>query len=324
MGKNIINDKESDVIKKEKNSNKKKLVIIFVLILAIITSVSGFAIYKHISNEKLAQEQAEKELNEKLEKCYVAINDNYNFDEFKEVISTIQEKNDKSKAYNKLSEALENLINNLYDNFDVETNMKLFKFFQTMEEDETLDEELKEIIKTKDKCRSCEGYIYQAERHIENGEFTDAYICYSSAIRDISGIDTEKRQSIVEKREKIKSSACELFKNKLKEKIGAKDYSEYLSTYENLVNESDDDELKSVYNQYLTEQSELKKTKEKEKKKKEGVYIGMTKQQVLDSMWGEPIKINTTTTRYGVNEQWVYPNNNYLYFENGKLTAIQN
>lgn len=51
--------------------------------------------------------------------------------------------------------------------------------------------------------------------------------------------------------------------------------------------------------------------------------IGMTQQEVLNSKWGKPNTINKTTTAYGVNEQWVY-NNGYLYFDNGKLTAIQN
>ena len=153
MGKNIINDKESDVMKKEKNSNKKKLVIIFVVILAIILiSVGGFVIYKCINNANLEQEQNDdKELNEKLEKCYIAINDNCNFEEFKEIVSTIQDKDDKSKAYDKLSEALDNLIKNLYANFNSENDIKLYKFFQTMKDDETIDSELKQIIDTKNK-----------------------------------------------------------------------------------------------------------------------------------------------------------------------------
>lgn len=52
------------------------------------------------------------------------------------------------------------------------------------------------------------------------------------------------------------------------------------------------------------------------------VAIGFTKQMCRDA-WGEPKTIHTTTTRYGVKEQWVY-SGGYLYFENGKLTTIQN
>ncbi|MDO5104473.1 hypothetical protein [Capnocytophaga sp.] len=53
------------------------------------------------------------------------------------------------------------------------------------------------------------------------------------------------------------------------------------------------------------------------------VRIGWSKQMCIDS-WGKPESINKTTTQYSVSEQWVYGNGNYLYFENGKLTAIQN
>lgn len=57
--------------------------------------------------------------------------------------------------------------------------------------------------------------------------------------------------------------------------------------------------------------------------KKEGVTLGMTQERVLQSNWGKPRKINTTTTQLGTREQWVY-GGSYLYFENGILTTIQN
>lgn len=49
--------------------------------------------------------------------------------------------------------------------------------------------------------------------------------------------------------------------------------------------------------------------------------IGMTKQMCRDS-WGEPQSINRTSTQYGNHEQWVYATI-YVYFDNGKITAIQ-
>ena len=67
----------------------------------------------------------------------------------------------------------------------------------------------------------------------------------------------------------------------------------------------------------------LKIQREKERKKKEGVRIGMSKQDVLDSIWGTPLKKNSTITKNVVYEQWVYQNYNYLYFENDKLVSIQ-
>ena len=52
-------------------------------------------------------------------------------------------------------------------------------------------------------------------------------------------------------------------------------------------------------------------------------YVGMTAEQVEDSTWGKPNDINKTTTQYGVNEQWVYSNDKYIYLEDGVVTAIQ-
>ena len=53
------------------------------------------------------------------------------------------------------------------------------------------------------------------------------------------------------------------------------------------------------------------------------VRIGWTKEMCIEA-WGRPKDINKTTGSYGVHEQWVYGGGNYLYFENGKLTSIQN
>ena len=58
-------------------------------------------------------------------------------------------------------------------------------------------------------------------------------------------------------------------------------------------------------------------------KKREGVSIGMTKEDVVGSSWGRPRSINKTVTRYGTREQWVY-DGGFLYFENEVLTTIQN
>lgn len=58
-------------------------------------------------------------------------------------------------------------------------------------------------------------------------------------------------------------------------------------------------------------------------KRKEGVSVGMSAQDALDSSWGKPRKINRTIHADFVQEQWVY-GGSYLYFENGVLTSIQN
>jgi hypothetical protein len=60
--------------------------------------------------------------------------------------------------------------------------------------------------------------------------------------------------------------------------------------------------------------------------------IGMTEQEVLDSKWGHPSDVNATTLAIGERVQWAYRygpqchqslKSGYLYFENGKLVAIQ-
>ncbi len=51
--------------------------------------------------------------------------------------------------------------------------------------------------------------------------------------------------------------------------------------------------------------------------------IGMTKDEVQNSLWGLPQYINKTTTANSVSEQWVYDSNRYIYFDNGIVTAIQ-
>lgn len=52
------------------------------------------------------------------------------------------------------------------------------------------------------------------------------------------------------------------------------------------------------------------------------VWIGATKAMVIDS-WGKPKDINRSVGSWGVHEQWVYSNGNYLYIENGILTSWQ-
>lgn len=52
------------------------------------------------------------------------------------------------------------------------------------------------------------------------------------------------------------------------------------------------------------------------------IRIGMSK-DACNLSWGEPDDINTSRGRWGVHEQWVYSRNRYVYFENGKLSAIQ-
>ena len=67
-----------------------------------------------------------------------------------------------------------------------------------------------------------------------------------------------------------------------------------------------------------------KKIRLAELAKKPDVKIGMSKSQVINqSNWGEPKYVNRTVTKHGTHEQWVYSEYRYLYFDNGRLTVIQ-
>lgn len=52
------------------------------------------------------------------------------------------------------------------------------------------------------------------------------------------------------------------------------------------------------------------------------LYIGMTQQQVLNTSWGPPNSISTTTIGWRRLEQWDYGGGNVLYFEDGRLQRI--
>lgn len=128
----------------------------------------------------------------------------------------------------------------------------------------------------------------------------------------------------------IKSLLTEV---KTKKQVWAPRFSEI-----KVIEEYDTDQCIVVYNnkQYLIDNYDLEHyygsdpTKQVKWSKKvwdaikqEEVFIGMTREMAFLS-WGEPKDINSTTSKSGRFEQWVYPNDVYLYFTNGKLTTIQN
>ena len=53
------------------------------------------------------------------------------------------------------------------------------------------------------------------------------------------------------------------------------------------------------------------------------VRLGWNAERCRES-WGVPDHINRTSGVWGIREQWVYGDSNYLYFDNGVLTSIQN
>ena len=110
-----------------------------------------------------------------------------------------------------------------------------------------------------------------------------------------------------------------------KEQLGP----EALALYKKLVPEVESQKKKRMAREAAAQAQSEKVLAENLKLRKaerrlHGVRLGMSQQEVLDSNWGRPNQVNSTTTKHGVHEQWVYGQGNYLYFENGVLTAIQN
>jgi hypothetical protein len=53
------------------------------------------------------------------------------------------------------------------------------------------------------------------------------------------------------------------------------------------------------------------------------VKLGMTPAEVLKTCWGKPDSVNRTVTATRDHQQWVYGIRQYLYFDDGVVTAVQ-
>ena len=58
--------------------------------------------------------------------------------------------------------------------------------------------------------------------------------------------------------------------------------------------------------------------------KSEGVRLGMSYKQVIESNWGRPKSIESFNSYGNIEEYWYYAGTNYLIFTNGHLTSIYN
>jgi hypothetical protein len=54
-----------------------------------------------------------------------------------------------------------------------------------------------------------------------------------------------------------------------------------------------------------------------------GVQIGMTEDQVLAGAWGVPIRKKIVRSSRGLREEWHYPHDNVLIFEDGVLEGYE-
>jgi hypothetical protein len=150
---------------------------------------------------------------------------------------------------------------------------------------------------------------------------------YESADPDLTKLrqQLEKQNKALETKAKIAELEATIGRYEKTYNLGRR------NRYEELVAlDPENKEYKSQFAHYekLNALDEAKSIREaKASKRKEGVNIGMSKQDVIDSSWGRPNKVNTTTTVYGTHEQWVYGDygqRGFLYFDGDTLTSIQN
>jgi hypothetical protein len=94
-----------------------------------------------------------------------------------------------------------------------------------------------------------------------------------------------------------------------------------LSIYELFFNERPEVVLARIQRRSFDSQEEAAR-RDQERFSRGGIRVGMTKQQVLNSGWGQPDSIHAAALGLRPREQWVYGRNN-LFFEDGVLTAVQ-
>ncbi len=317
----------------------KKKIIYGLIVVTII--IIGILIYLGISC-MIKEKQRNEKYNNDIYICYETIRNESNYNKFKSIVDEhTREANFRQEAYNNLYKAVDDRIESLKNGND---DKDLITMLEDIKKREISNKEIEERYL---KANSYSNII-QCNKYIEEQKFKEAYDLFGTIIND----NKDKNQDIVDiatnKQNEIKDKAFEQIVAQAQEKINAQNYSSaqtLLSTYKDLGNQTILDMYNNATNEVnrieaerkAKEEAERKEREKKEaeekakreaeekaRKKSQGVTIGMSKQDVLDSSWGEPLRINTTTTKYGVHEQWVYGGGNYLYFDNGKLTSIQN
>jgi len=81
--------------------------------------------------------------------------------------------------------------------------------------------------------------------------------------------------------------------------------------------------LQALQEKFAATEAKKADAADRARRRKEGVHIGMSQDDVLKSSWGRPRSVNRTTYSFGTREQWVY-DGGYLYFEDRILKTIQN
>ena len=315
--------------------------IIYSIIGIILTIMIIIFSYIGITNYIKEQRRIEK-YNNDLSICYEVIKNDSDFKKFTSIIEEHTEETEfSSNAYKKLYQAIDERIENIKNGNDDE---KLVNMLKEIKNKNSSNQTIA------NKYLKANGYsnINKVNKYIQEQKYIEAYDLLGVVITDNKDINKDITDLATNKQNEIKEQMLQQVIIQGQEKINKQEYSSaktLLGKYKDFGNQTIVDMYNKATNEVNRIEAEKKaqeeaerkarakkeaeerarrEAEEKARKKREGVTIGMTKQDVLDSSWGKPKYINTTTTRYGVREQWVYGGGNYLYFENGILTSIQN
>lgn len=156
-----------------------------------------------------------------------------------------------------------------------------------------------------------DGILFRVPVYKEQVAFGNVWYEGYNAFSDYFILEEEALSIIAEKAKKEQERI--ILYNKLLNKYGKK-YAEEFSDYPPKA-----ERFEQLAKKYGKEDAKLMLTY--------GLKIGWNYEKVRIS-WGKPDRVHTTTNKYGTREQWIYESNfdsgnSYLYFENGKLTAIQ-
>jgi hypothetical protein len=168
-----------------------------------------------------------------------------------------------------------------------------------------------------DFSKECEIKRNEYDQQLARKEFWNASFAMKKCAQDLNNADykqladsAEVKARISDINDKTKNPTTRINQIEVLEKFFPNESKQFTTLKSTLIAEN----ARSVA-------SEAKAVKAK--KRSEGVSIGMSRADVLASSWGKPQSVNTTTNAYGVREQWVYGDRNYLYFKDGVLESIQ-
>lgn len=252
--------KENDV-----KTNSKKNIIIGIIVIVIIIAIILIGL---IINQKTRIE---------LEKCYIAINDNYDYDEFKKIISQTSSSKFKQKAFDELNRALDEHNYILRDgSIDNNTRFKILKLLSTIEKDNSTPAE--EVLIVKSKTNYCDYYYFMGYGKIqEKRNIIDAYRAYIIALQKAKTENDENAcNEAKSKIEEVEKDAITQFKNELKDYIQKQDYSNgysYVLKYSEIIEYTLDEEVKSSYTTIKSKNEENEKIKKEQEEAEKNAKI---------------------------------------------------